>query len=114
MKPSKNEQLIAIASSDGFIKTINLNSLEVLMGQKRHNLPVTAIGFIDSTDFNSNELEATPNHVVTGSADYLYNIIKLPKKSSLASIFGGIWSLIWHFILLLAIIFYFALYLPVN
>jgi hypothetical protein len=50
----------------------------MIMGQKRHNLPVTAIGFLDSNDFNSNELDVTPNHVVTGSADYLYNIIKLP------------------------------------
>ena len=55
MKPSKNEQLIAIASSDGFIKTVNMNSLDVLMGEKKHNLPVTAIGFIDSNNFNSNE-----------------------------------------------------------
>ena len=78
MKPSKNEQLIAIASSDGFIKTVNMNSLDVLMGEKKHNLPVTAIGFIDSNNFNSNESEVTPNHVVTGSADYLYHVIKLP------------------------------------
>lgn len=78
MKPSRNEHLIAIASSDGFIKTVNLNSLDVLMSQKKHNLPVTAIGFIDSNDFNSNDSDVTPNHVVTGSADYLYHLIKLP------------------------------------
>ena len=114
MKPSKNEQLIAIASSDGFIKTVNMNSLDVLMGEKKHNLPVTAIGFIDSNNFNSNESEVTPNHVVTGSADYLYHVIKLPQKSLLAGILGGIWSIVWHFLLLVAILFYFALYLPIN
>ena len=114
MKPSKNEQLIAIASSDGFIKTVNMNSLDVLMGEKKHNLPVTAIGFIDSNNFNSNESEVTPNHVVTGSADYLYHVIKLPQKSLLAEILGGIWSIVWHFLLLVAILFYFALYLPIN
>ena len=114
MKPSKNEQLIAIASSDGFIKTVNMNSLDVLMGEKKHNLPVTAIGFIDSNNFNSNESEVTPNHVVTGSADYLYHVIKLPQKSLLAEILGGIWSIVWHFLLLVAILFYFALYLPIK
>ena len=78
MMPSKNEQLISIASSDGFIITVNLSSLDVLMGEKKHNLPVTAIGHINSSDFDSNEALVTPNHVLTGSADYKYNVVKIP------------------------------------
>ena len=96
MKPSRDDKLIAIASSDGFIKTVDLDSLSVIMGQKRHNLPVTAIGFLDSNNFNSNELETTPNQVITGSADYLYNIIKLPESSMVKNIMSALFSLLWH------------------
>jgi hypothetical protein len=75
MKPSRNDRVLAIATSDGFIKTVDLDSMTPTLSQKRHNLPVTAIGFIDSSNLNSNELEVSPDHVLTGSADYLYNII---------------------------------------
>lgn len=73
MLPSRDDLLISIATSDGFIKIIDENAQKVVLTQKRHNLPVTAMGFLNSYDFAS-----SPDTVVTGSADYLYNIIGIP------------------------------------
>jgi hypothetical protein len=70
---------------------------------------VTAIAFADSDNFNSNELEVSPNHVIIGSADYLYNIIKIPESSLISKILGGGFSLFWHIMLLIILIFYFAI-----
>ena len=73
MLPSRDDLIISIATSDGFIKVVNESSQSIVLTQKRHNLPVTAMGFLNSSDFAS-----SPNTVVTGSADYLYNIIGIP------------------------------------
>ena len=108
MLPSRDETLISIATSDGFVKVVDQSSEKVVMAQKRHNLPVTCMGFLNSHDF-----ESTPNILVTGSPDYLYNLIPIPASSSLiGNLLGALFSLLWHIMLVFVIVFYFMKYLP--
>jgi hypothetical protein len=87
---------------------IDQSSEKVVLTQKRHNLPVTCMGFLNSYDFSS-----SPNVVVTGSADYLYNMIAIPQGASfIGNLFGSIFSLLWHVMLLFVIVFYLMKYLP--
>ena len=64
--------------SDGFVKVIDESSKRVYVNEKRHNLPVTTMAF-------SCDNYGSANHVLTGSADYSYNII--PCTGSLLSNF---------------------------
>ena len=54
--------------SDGFVKVMDESSKKFLVSQKRHNLPVTALNFA-CDNYGSG------THVISGSADYSYNII---------------------------------------
>jgi len=73
--------LLTVMTSDGWIKCVQNN--KVVLSQKRHNLPVTCTAFLDES------------HIFTGSADYTYNMIKLPQSNLVGkSITNLIWILV--------------------
>ena len=67
---------VSVTTSDGCIRTVETSTNKVVIGQKRHNLPCTATGFVVPG------IDQAPTHVVTGSADYTYNLIKVPGSTS--------------------------------
>lgn len=107
LRISRDGSYISVSTSDGYIKVIDQNSGKMLLSQKRHNLPTTCCIF---TNIEGNTLD-TPTHIITGSADYTYNLIAIPSNYS-----GGILSLIfgflWQIILFLAILLYLGIFLP--
>jgi len=72
LRISLDNQFIGVATSDGSIKVIDELTGKILIDQKRHNLPITGVGFSSTED-------SLPV-VVTGSADYTYNLIKVKNE----------------------------------
>ena len=54
--------------SDGFVKVIDESSKSAYVNLKKHNLPVTAMNFVCDN-------YGSASYVLSGSADYSYNII---------------------------------------
>ena len=116
-KLQRDGRLIALATSDGFIKLIGEQSQRTYISESRHNLPVTCIGFMNTNNPMKPEVTNFATHLLTGSADYTYNFISVPpgtegEGSSLVStLASGLGSLIWHSFLLLVLLFFFSEYL---
>lgn len=69
MKLSPNGSYYGLMTSDGFVKVAKIsNPDKFIFEEKRHRLPVTCLGFrydnVEDSDY-----------VISGSADYTYNII---------------------------------------
>ena len=50
---SKSGQLLAIGTSDGFIKLFDVEANSMILSQKRHNLPVVCAGLLGINDLQS-------------------------------------------------------------
>lgn len=84
---SPDASYISIMTSDGWIKTVDASTKKMLISQKRHNLPVTCTSFFAPDG-------STPSHVISGSADYTYNLIPLPRDST-------IWNMLTHLLMVI-------------
>ena len=105
MRISRDNSLISVATSDGYIKFISRSSHKILLSQKRHNLPVTSIAFTNADAFMAPEQSSAPTHVLVGSADYTYNIIKTKGEPGILSIItGSVSSLFFYLILSLIVL----------
>ena len=109
MRISRDGSYISVSTSDGYIKVLDQYSGKMLLNQKRHNLPTTCCVFTNSY---GNPM-ATPTHIITGSADYTYNLISIPQSYS-GGIFSTIFGLFWQIGLFAAIVIYLAIFLPNN
>ena len=50
---AKNGQVAAIGTSDGFIKVYDVAANELLLSQKRHNMPVNCASFLGINDLTA-------------------------------------------------------------
>ena len=81
MRPSRDGSLISIMTSTGQIKVVEHESQRILLSEKKHNLPVSCSIFTTPGDFAAQD-RCEPSHIITGSADYTYNIIGISGQSS--------------------------------
>jgi WD40 repeat protein len=81
---------LSVLTCDGCIKVIERESMKMLTSQKRNNLPTGCHAW-----FSEDQQDTT--HIFTGSADYTYNLIKIPAGTS------SILSLFYHFFFVLLV-----------